>query len=97
MTTKTVTKQDLKAALDAWSIAREKAAQEHDAWGVLLRSHDALIRSMIVNGGTFNQAKRDVQDFSESHNEKLLAAIRDMDEKCREYQTLEAAYKSQNP
>lgn len=87
---------DLKAALDAWNEAREKATQEHAAWGRLLQSHGALIRSMVENGWTFAKAKLDVDCFSNAHNEKLLAALRDMDEKCRQYQDLEAAYKDQN-
>ncbi|HJV75132.1 MAG TPA: hypothetical protein VJ654_12980 [Noviherbaspirillum sp.] len=94
--TNKVTQEDLKAALGAWNEAREKAAQEHAAWGRLLQSHGALIRSMVENGWTFAKAKQDVDGFSNAHNEKLLAALGDMDEKYRLYQDLEAAYNEQN-
>lgn len=95
--TNKVTQADLKAALGEWNEARANAAQEHAAWGRLLQSHDALIRSMVENGWTFAKAKKDVYGFSNAHNENLLAAIRYMDDKCRQYQELEAAYNSQNP
>lgn len=50
---------------------------------------------MIANGWTFAEAKRDVNSASTFHNEALLAALKEMDERCREYLDLEAKLKAQ--
>lgn len=93
----TVTKADLAAALEAWNQARQKAALEHDAWGLVLRNHGQLIRSLTDNGWNFGEAKQGVDDLSDSHKGNLLAAWADMDAKCSEYQDLEKIYKAGNP
>jgi len=92
---KRVTKNDVDTALLLWKEASERAQAEHLAWGALLQGQQTLIRSMIDNGWTYAQAKRDVDNASTVHNEALLTALTEMDERCRQYLELEAALKAQ--
>lgn len=52
---------------------------------------------MIDNGWTFDQARRDVDNASTVHNDALLATLKEMDERCRQYLDLEAQLKAQQP
>lgn len=85
-----VTKADLHAALEAWAVAREKAGREYEAWGNLLKSHKDLIASMRANGWTWAKAQKEFEALSEGHSDALLAAWKDMDQKCAEYKNLAA-------
>ncbi|MBG7619362.1 hypothetical protein I5R65_07790 [Herbaspirillum sp. AP02] len=82
--TNQVSKADLDAALAAWSSAKQTAAAEFDAWGEVLRSHQALIDSMQKEGWTYSQAKRDVDMISEDHKERMARAWQAMEERCKE-------------
>lgn len=90
------TKQDVKTALDAWYAARDQAALEHEAWGTLLQSQQALIDSLRANGVPFTKAKSDVEKYSKTHNQALLAALKSMDERCAEYYALAQKYEAQH-
>jgi hypothetical protein len=90
-----VTKDDLQLALKAWELAREKALILNQNWGVFLKSQQALIRSMLDNGWTYDRAKRDVDDASTVHSEALQASWKEMDDRCQDYLDLEAKFLSQ--
>lgn len=82
------TEEDLKNALTAWEVAREKAAYQHAAWGALLQSHKSLITSMRAVGYSWSQAKAEFEALSEGRRDALVASWVDMDEKCREYKEI---------
>lgn len=90
-----VTRDDLRSALRDWEIARERALLQQQGWGTFLKGQQALIRSMLDNGWTYERAMQDVNNASSVHSEQLQAAGNDMDEKCRAYQELEAKFLQQ--
>ncbi|QLA82507.1 hypothetical protein EXV95_18810 [Acidovorax sp. JMULE5] len=92
---KKVTKEDLDRALDAWYVARERAGYEMQAWSILTQSHGSLIASLRENGHSWTQAGAEFATLSGSQQTALLSAWKNMDELCREYQSLLARFKGQ--
>lgn len=90
------TKQDVDISLDAWYAARDRAAREHEAWGTLLKSQQALIDSLRANGVPFTKAKSEVEKYSKTHNEALLSALKAMDDRCAEYYALAKKYEAEH-
>lgn len=92
-----ITKIAVNNALMAWEAARDKASLEHAAWGALLQNHKSLIDSMRTLGWTYDKAKSEFDQLSNSHRETYLVALADMDAKCAEYQKIKAAFDNQEP
>lgn len=91
-----VTKEQINQALGLWDQASERARRESNALGVVLLDQHVLIRSMISNGWTYEQASKDVDGISSSHDEALHACLKEVDNRCREYRALEQLYVAQN-
>ncbi len=87
-----VTKDDLRQALRAWEIAREKALLENQRHAAFLKNQQELIRLMRENGWTYAQAKTDVATASNGYSEALQAASKEMDNRCSDYMKLEAEF-----
>lgn len=91
-----VTKAEVSAALLGWEIARARAALEHTSLGLVLESHKRLIGSMRVGGHSWARAKREFDKLYDGHRETHLAAMKEMDRKCKAYQNVAAAYAAQS-
>lgn len=90
-----VTKDDLRHALRAWEIAREKVLLAHDDNISFLRKQQGLILSLIDNDTTTFTARRDVDAASADQLLTFHAAWQEMDDCCREYDELLAAFRLQ--
>lgn len=90
-----ITKSQLDQSLDAWKVARETAALQATAWGLLNTSHQSLIDSLLMNGHSWSEAQVEFQGFSEAHREAWLKALVAMDQRCEDYRALRAKYLSQ--
>ena len=88
-----VSKEQLDQALEAWEVAREKAALEQSAWATVLNSHATLIGSLRSHGHSWGQANTEFGKLSAAHNEAVLAAHQDMDLRCADYQKLAKQFK----
>ncbi|WP_322405061.1 hypothetical protein [Massilia luteola] len=92
---KQITKDDLRQALRAWEIAREKALLETDRHAVFLKNRQEVIRLMRENGWTYAQAVTDVEAVSNDSGKALQAASQEMDDRCNDYMKLEAEWMKQ--
>lgn len=90
-----VTKDDLRAALRAWEIAREKALLENQRNADFLKNQQILIQLLIDGGATAFSAKRDVDQAAAAQLEAFHAAWQEMNDRCREYDELLEASRHQ--
>lgn len=90
-----VTRVEVNAALEAWKAARDKAALEWDAYGVLLRNHKTLIDSMRENGYSAAKVAQEFDAILSGHHDAVLNSWTDMDRKCAEYRKLKTQFDMQ--
>jgi vacuolar-type H+-ATPase subunit D/Vma8 len=91
-----ITKEQIKLAKESWEEARNSAALAHQCWALLMKSHNALLKSYQSAGFKHSEITAEFEKLMKDHAERYKAALEHMDNMARIHGELIEQLESEN-